>query len=102
MIALPPLVPPITFSQTSGSTEGGSAGGTTPNFLSTLNDALQNISADQHAAAGAEHAVAVGAPGASMATALILSDQAELGFNAVVAVRNELTNAASTLLNMQI
>ena len=60
------------------------------------------VSADQATAVKAEDAVAAGAPGASMATALVLSDKAETAWNAVVAVRNEVVAAYQTLTNMQI
>ena len=71
-------------------------------FLQTLHGALMGVSADQAAAVKAENAVATGAPGASMATALVLSDKAETAWNAVVAVRNEVVAAYQTLTNMQI
>ena len=60
------------------------------------------ISQNQASANNAEQAVASGAPGASMSSALVLSDRAELGFNATVAVRNELVSAYQTVMNMQI
>lgn len=71
-------------------------------FLATMNQALMGISQNQASANNAEQAVATGAPGASMASALVLSDRAELGFNATVAVRNELVSAYQTVMNMQI
>lgn len=71
-------------------------------FLSTLQGALTEVSGNQAAATEAENAVAAGVPGASMATALVLSDKAEIGWNAVVAVRNEVVSAYQTLSNMQI
>jgi flagellar hook-basal body complex protein FliE len=71
-------------------------------FIDTLSGALQGVSDAQGAASSAETAVATGAPGASMASALVLSDKAEIGFNAVVAVRNEVVSAYQTLMNMQI
>lgn len=71
-------------------------------FLETVHSALNAVSRDQGAAAAAESAVAAGRPGASQATALVLSDRAELGLTAVVAVRNEVVSAYQTLTNMQI
>ena len=81
---------------------GGSASVHGGDFLQTLHGALMGVSADQAAATKAENAVAAGAPGASMATALVLSDKAETAWNAVVAVRNEVVSAYQTLTNMQI
>lgn len=71
-------------------------------FLSTIHNALSAVSGAQEAAVSAENAVASGKPGASQATALVLSDRAELGWNGVVAVRNEVVAAYQTLSNMQI
>ncbi|TMV87880.1 flagellar hook-basal body complex protein FliE [Thioclava sp. BHET1] len=71
-------------------------------FLDTIHAALASVSAAQGAAAASESAVAAGTPGASQATALVLSDRAELGWTGVVAVRNEIVSAYQTLSNMQI
>jgi len=91
----------------------GSAAGVSPtaestatddgkSFLGTIHAALSAVSAAQDAASGAEKAVAAGKPGASQATALVLSDRAEIGWTGVVAVRNEVVAAYQTLSNMQI
>lgn len=71
-------------------------------FLGTIHAALDAVSKAQNSASGAEAAVAAGKPGASQATALVLSDRAELGWTGVVAVRNEVVSAYQTLTNMQI
>ena len=81
---------------------GGKVSAHANDFLQTLHDALTGVSAEQAVAATAEDAVAAGTPGASMATALVLSDKAEVAWNAVVAVRNEVVSAYQTLTNMQI
>lgn len=71
-------------------------------FLDTINHALKSVSSDQAQAQSAETAVASGKPGASVATALVLSDRAEIGWTGVVAVRNEAVSAYQTVMNMQI
>ncbi len=71
-------------------------------FLATIHAALDAVSQAQNSASAAETAVAAGKPGASQASALILSDRAELGWTGVVAVRNEIVSAYQTLTNMQI
>lgn len=71
-------------------------------FLDTIHSALAAVSGAQEDATSAEGAVAAGKPGASQATALVLSDRAELGWTSVVAVRNEVVSAYQTLSNMQI
>ena len=85
-----------TVSGTAGATRGAGA------FTGTLQHALVAVSQSQTAAHAAEHAVAADAPGASMATALVLSDKAEVNWNATVAVRNEVVSAYQSIMNMQI
>lgn len=70
-------------------------------FLDLVNSALQGVSASQNTAAAAESGFAVGAPGATLGTALVASDKAEIGWNATVAVRNELVSAYQSVMNMQ-
>jgi flagellar hook-basal body complex protein FliE len=71
-------------------------------FGATLQQALTDVSQSQAAASSAENAVASGESGASTSTALVLSDRAEIGWNALVAVRNEVVSAYQTMTNMQI
>lgn len=71
-------------------------------FIGTLRHAFSMVSQSQTDAAAAEHAVVANAPGASMATALVLSDKAEINWNAMVAVRNEVVSAYQSIMNMQI
>lgn len=94
-----PTISPLTSGLAAGRTGAGAA---TPSFLDTVQNALGEVSNAQHQAAGAEQAVAAGAPGASTSTALVLSDRAELEWSAVVAVRNEMVSAYQTVMNMQI
>lgn len=88
-------VPSVTASGLTTSVRGTS-------FAGTLQHALSAVSQSQHAAAAAENAVATGAPGASTATALVLSDKAEVNWTGLVAVRNEVVSAYQTIMNMQI
>lgn len=99
-----PALPTISSLVSGVGSSGASAGAdaATPSFLDTVQHALGQVSAAQNAAASAEQAVASGAPGASTATALVLSDRAELAWSAVVAVRNETVSAYQTVMNMQI
>lgn len=70
-------------------------------FLDLVNSALQGVSASQNTAATSESGFAVGAPGATLGAALVASDKAEIGWNATVAVRNELVSAYQSVMNMQ-
>ncbi|MEX1663285.1 flagellar hook-basal body complex protein FliE [Thioclava sp. 15-R06ZXC-3] len=92
----------IGFSNGHSVTEKASDGASGASFLKTVESALNAVSDAQSSATSAENAVAAGKPGASQATALVLSDRAEIGWNGVVAVRNEVVSAYQTLSNMQI
>ncbi len=71
------------------------------NFLDMVSGALHGVSAAQSAAAKAEAGYAVGAAGATLPKALVSSDQAEVSWNATVAVRNEVVSAYQSIMNMQ-
>lgn len=70
-------------------------------FAGMLDGALKNVSAAQQTAQTAEQNFAVGAPGATLGKAVVSSDQAEIAWNATVAVRNEVVSAYSSVMNMQ-
>jgi len=70
-------------------------------FLDLVNQALQGVSGAQAQAATAEAGYTIGAPGATLGKALVSSDQAEVAWNATVAVRNEVVSAYSSIMNMQ-
>jgi flagellar hook-basal body complex protein FliE len=71
------------------------------NFLDLVNSALKDVSATQKTAATAEAGFAAGVPGATIGNALVSSDQAEVAWNATVAVRNEVVSAYQSIMNMQ-
>jgi flagellar hook-basal body complex protein FliE len=70
-------------------------------FIDMISGALHGVSAAQSAAAKAEAGYAVGAAGATLPKALVASDQAEVSWNATVAVRNEVVSAYQSIMNMQ-
>jgi flagellar hook-basal body complex protein FliE len=72
-----------------------------PGFLDMVNQALQGVSSAQAQASTAEAGYTIGAPGATLGKALVASDQAEVGWNATVAVRNEVVSAYQSIMNMQ-
>lgn len=82
---------------------GGDAPSTSPapGFLDLVNNALHGVSAAQASAATAEAGYTIGAPGATLGKALVASDQAEVAWNATVAVRNEVVSAYQSIMNMQ-
>jgi len=71
------------------------------NFLDMISGALHGVSAAQNAASAAEAGFVTGAPGATLPKALVSSDQAEVAWNATVAVRNEVVSAYQSIMNMQ-
>jgi len=70
-------------------------------FAGLVDGALKSVSAAQQGAQTAEQNYAVGAPGATLGKAVVSSDQAEIAWNAAVAVRNEVVSAYSSVMNMQ-
>ena len=101
-MALPVIPLPLAGNSGADSGTGSPPSGDQQGFDATLKQALTDVSQSQAAASAAENAVAAGDPGASTSTALVLSDRAEIGWNAVVAVRNEVVSAYQTMMNMQI
>jgi flagellar hook-basal body complex protein FliE len=97
-----PNVPNVFDALSTTSAQSSAGGPSSDGFVGMLSQALGTVSSDQAAATSAENAVAKGDPNASMASALVLSDRAELGWNAVVAVRNEVTAAYQSIMNMTI
>jgi flagellar hook-basal body complex protein FliE len=79
---------------------GNGAAGTT-DFLDLVNGALQNVSAAQSTAAGAEANYVAAVPGATIGKALVASDRAQVAWSATVAVRNEVVSAYQSIMNMQ-
>ena len=71
------------------------------NFLDMITGDLHGVSTAQSAAAKAQAGYAVGAAGATLPKALVASDQAEVAWNATVAVRNEVVSAYQSIMNMQ-
>lgn len=102
MVAPPAALGGVTTRPTHPTAATGTGLSDTKGFLSTIHHALAGVSAAQSAASHAEKAVAEGKPGASMATALVLSDRAQLGFSATVSARNEVVSAYQSLMSMQI
>jgi flagellar hook-basal body complex protein FliE len=87
----------------SGGTGGTSAlsSGGSGDFLSLVDSALRGVSDTQNAAAQAESGYAVGASNATLGTALVASDRAEVAWNATVAIRNEVVSAYQSVMSMQ-
>ena len=73
----------------------------TGDFLSLVDNALQNVSTQQSNANMAEAGYATGLSGATLGKALIASDKATIAWNATVAVRNEVVSAYQSIMNMQ-
>lgn len=71
-------------------------------FAATLNNALGQVSQAQAAAHAAAKAEILGAPGASLETALVTSMRAHVDWTAAVAVRNGIVNAYNTVMNMPV
>jgi flagellar hook-basal body complex protein FliE len=99
---IPPVAPLPGVNPVTTGAATSSSSGSADQFTGMLQNALSAVSQSQEGAAAAENAVATGAPGSSISTALVLSDKAEVNWTALVAVRNEVVSAYSTIMNMQI
>lgn len=73
-----------------------------PDFLHSINRALEQVSAAQASSGAQNHALIQGAPGASLEKAVVASARARIDWTATVAVRNEVVNAYRTIMNMPV
>ena len=97
---LPPVSALLGTSDAEASTQQAAPDST--NFLALVDSALRNVSQTETQAAQAESGYAVGAPGATLGTALVASDRAQIAWNATVAVRNEVVTAYQSVMGMQL
>lgn len=86
-----------TGDRTSSASPATDAGG----FLDLVDSALRNVTTAQNDAAVAQSGFVAGVPGATLGQALVASDRAEIGWNATVAVRNEVVSAYQSIMSMQ-
>lgn len=76
--------------------------GSQASFAQSLNKALESVSQAQQTSDTQNRAVVSGVPGASLEKALEASAHAKVDWNATVAVRNQVVNAYSTIMNMPV
>jgi flagellar hook-basal body complex protein FliE len=93
------LLPAAGATDPNHSTSASPGAGT--NFIDLANAALKDVSTAQNNATVAEASYSAGVPGATLGRALVASDQAEVAWNATVAVRDELVSAYQSITNMQ-
>lgn len=85
-----------------GAPDTNSLASASPSFVATLDHALEQVSQADATARGDARDVVMGAPGASLETALIASMRANIEWTAAVAVRNGVVNAYNTIINMPV
>jgi flagellar hook-basal body complex protein FliE len=97
-----PIAALSSFAPLSPDRVSAKAGAPQANFFQSVNRALENVSALQSASSDQSQALIQGAPGASLEGAVIAAAHARIGWNATVAVRNEVVNAYRTIMNMPV
>jgi flagellar hook-basal body complex protein FliE len=101
---LPPISSLFSAAPTSDGAQSTGTGQDAPGasqFLGLVDSALRGVSVAQDGAAAAESGFVTGAPGATLGQALVASDRAQIGWNATVAVRNEVVAAYQSIMSMQ-
>ena len=78
---------------------GAVAGG---GFRSELADALKSVSASQNEAQRLQREVALDNPNVSLEETMVAMQKSQLGFQAVLQVRNRMVSAYTEIMNMQV
>jgi len=73
-----------------------------PSFGDAMSQALKSVSASQAESAHLQRQVQMDNPTVSLEETMIAMNRANLGFTAVVQVRNRLVQAYSDIMNMQV
>ena len=79
-------------------TQGAEAGG----FRAAMDQALQGVSQTQSEAEGLRREFLLGNPTVSLESTVMSMAKAQVGFQAVLQVRNRLAQAYSDIMNMQV
>jgi len=78
----------------SGAVEGGFAG--------AMTQALKSVSAQQQEAQGLQRELQLDNPTVSLEQTMVAMQKAQIGFQATLAVRNQLVRAYTDIMNMQV
>ena len=81
-----------------GTVEGADGG----NFRSAMADALANVSRDQMEAQRLQREFSLDNPTVSLEQTMVAMQKSQIGFQAVVQVRNRLLSAYTDVMNMQV
>lgn len=78
------------------------AGVGAPSFQQAMTDALQGVSSSQNEANRLEREVQLDNPTVSLEQTMVAMQKAQIGFQAVLQVRNRMVQAYSDIMNMQV
>ncbi|MCA0244472.1 MAG: flagellar hook-basal body complex protein FliE [Proteobacteria bacterium] len=81
---------------------GGAEGADGGNFRSAMADALANVSRDQGEAQRLQREFSLDNPTVSLEQTMVAMQKSQIGFQAVVQVRNRLLSAYTDIMNMQV
>jgi flagellar hook-basal body complex protein FliE len=73
-----------------------------PSFQQAMTDALQGVSASQNEASELQRQVQLDNPTVSLEQTMVAMQKAQIGFQAVLQVRNRMVQAYSDIMNMQV
>jgi len=85
-----------------GTPRTGDAGEVQGGFKAAMSDALKSVSQTQMQADGLQRELSLDNPTVSLEQTMMAMQKAQIGFQAVVQVRNRLAQAYSDIMNMQI
>lgn len=80
----------------------GAPTGTQPSFRTAMADALGSVSISQKAASALQRELTMDNPNVSLEQTMVAMQKAQIGFSAVVQVRNRLAQAYTEVMNMQV
>jgi flagellar hook-basal body complex protein FliE len=78
------------------------AGAAAPTFATAMDQALRSVSRSQSEASRLQREVQLDNPTVSLEETMVAMQRAQIGFQAVVQVRNRLVQAYSDVMNMQV
>ncbi len=73
-----------------------------PSFGQAMNEALKGVSQSQHQVSRMQRELQLDNPSVSLEDTMVSMQKAQLGFQAVLQVRNRMVSAYSEIMNMQV
>ena len=91
-----------TLAQAPSSASASTAAASGPTFAAALGDALKTVSQAQQQSGDLQRRFQAGVDGVGIEETMVAMQKAQIGFQAVLAVRNRLVSAYTDIMNMQV